>query len=127
MVGAPDERGEVGGEGLVGLRTAVERGERVELAAGDDSVAGDRGAVVDGAGAEVDPEEAVGGGEERPGALCYSSRRVAGGVGVSIGFGIGIRIRIGGIGREVEEVEMDLVRVRVRVLFNKVVLDDLVY
>ena len=80
VVGAPDEGGEVGGEGLVGLRTAVERGERVELAAGDDSVAGDRGAVVDGAGAEDDPEVAVGGGEESAGAFRHSSGRIAGGV-----------------------------------------------
>lgn len=115
VVGAPDEGGEVGGEGLVGFGTAVEGGEGVKLAARDDAVAGYCGAVVDRTGAEVDPEVAISGGEEGAGALGDGGGGFSGGVGVGVGFGIGE-------GREVEEVEVDVVRVRV--LFAEVVLDD---
>ncbi|RDX64745.1 hypothetical protein CR513_56665, partial [Mucuna pruriens] len=122
LVGAPDEGGEVGGEGLVGLGTAVEGSEGVELAARDDAVTGDGGAVVDGAGAEVDPEVAMGGCEEGAGAFGDSGRGFgAGGVGVGVGFGVGV-----GIGGEVEEVEVNVGLGGVRVVFEEVVLDDLV-
>lgn len=117
VVGAPDERGEVGGKGLAGFRTAMEGGEGVKLAARDDAVAGDCGAVFDRTGAEVDPEVAISGGEEGAGALGDGRGGIAGGVGVGVGFGIGE-------GREVKEVEVDVIRVRIRVLFAEVVLDD---
>lgn len=81
----------------------------MELAAGDDAVTGDCRTVIDGAGTEVDPEEAVGGGEESAGASGDGGGRdSAGGVGVSVGF---VRVRIGG---NVEEIKMVVIRVRVR-------------
>jgi len=119
IVGAPDEGGKVGGEGLAGFGTAVDGSKGVKLAAGDDAVTGDCGAVVDRTGAEVDPEVAISGCEEGAGAFGEGGGGFSGGVGVGVGFGIGE-------GREVEEVEVDLVRVRVGVLFAEVVLDDLI-
>lgn len=64
LVSAPDQGGEIGDEGLAGLGPAMEGGEGMELAAGEQPVAGERRAVVDGAGGEVDPDVPIRPGED---------------------------------------------------------------
>lgn len=70
----------------------MKSGEGVEFAAREEAIARDGGAVVDGAGAEIDPEIAVLGGPEGAGAAGEGGGGVAVGIGVGVGFGLGAEV-----------------------------------
>lgn len=116
LVGTPDEGGEVGKEGLLGLGATVKGGKGVEIAPREDAITRQGRAVIDRPRREVDPEVAVLGSPES----ARASSKSEGGVAASTGtVGVGVRL---GLGAKIEEVYE--VRVPAVLLAVKIVLDD---
>lgn len=100
LVGAPDQGRQVPQQRFLRLGAAVEGSERVELAAGEHTVPGQRWAIIDRSRSQVDPKVAVLGGPD--GAEAVGEAR--GGVPVGVGVSVGFRLVA-----EIEEVEDDSV------------------